>query len=189
MAFPDVTFRMAVRPEDRAAVRRIVQSSGFFYPDEVAIAVELVDEHLQKGDASGYHFVFGEVEGVVAGYACFGPIPGTGASFDLYWIALVDDRRGRGLGGEILRCAEERMRTMGGARIYAETSSRPQYEPTRRFYEKRGFHLEARLEAFYYPGDDKLIYVKPLAPEAGENIRQCAFFPGPAPEPISSGGI
>ncbi len=184
MAPPDRVFRTAVRPEDREAVRRIVRSSGFFYQDEVEIAVELVDEALQRGDASGYHFVFAEIDGIVAGYACFGPIPGTGASFDLYWIALDDDFRGQGLGGAVLRVAEERMHALGGARIYAETSSRPQYEPTRRFYERRGFCLEARLEAFYYPGDDKLIYVKRLLPRADETARQPASLPGPSAAPV-----
>ncbi|MDZ7346524.1 MAG: GNAT family N-acetyltransferase, partial [candidate division KSB1 bacterium] len=55
---PLVSFRRTVLPQDRESVREIVQSAGFFYPAEVLIAVELVNERLEKGEASGYHFIF-----------------------------------------------------------------------------------------------------------------------------------
>ncbi|MBC7352231.1 MAG: hypothetical protein H5U08_07720, partial [Thermogutta sp.] len=35
-----VTFRTVVRPEDRQAVRRLVEATGFFRPDEVDVAEE-----------------------------------------------------------------------------------------------------------------------------------------------------
>jgi hypothetical protein len=71
------TFRYEVTPADREAVRRIVASTGFFNPAEVEIAVELVDERLAEGPASGYHFVFAERDGQTHGYACYGHISGT----------------------------------------------------------------------------------------------------------------
>jgi hypothetical protein len=49
--------------------------------------------------------------------------------------------------------------------VYAETSSRPQYEPTRSFYRACGYRLEARLEDFYAPGDGKVIFLKVLGPQ------------------------
>ena len=55
-------------------------------------------------------------------------------------------------------------RAAGGRRLYAETSGRAQYRPTRRFYRRAGFRREARLRDFYAPGDDKLIFVKELSP-------------------------
>jgi len=39
-----------------------------------------------------------------------------------------------------------------------ETSGRPLYEPTRQFYLKNGYELEATLREFYGSGDDKLVY-------------------------------
>ena len=54
-------FRTEPKPDDIAAIRRIVASTGFFRPDEIAVAVELVEERLARGlEASGYHFVFAE---------------------------------------------------------------------------------------------------------------------------------
>jgi D-alanine-D-alanine ligase len=153
-------FRETVAPSDREAVRRIVASSGFFTGPEIDVAVELVDERLAKGPASGYHFIFAEREGKAIGYSCFGPIACTVSSYDLYWIAVEEEARGLKLGTVILERSEEAIRKLGGTRVYVETSARPLYEPTRRFYEKCGYRQETVLADFYAPGDGKVIYVK-----------------------------
>ena len=71
------------------------ESTGVFSPGEIQIAVELADERLAKGEASGYYFVFAEEDGQVRGYACYGPIALTVGSYDLYWIAVAKSTRGR----------------------------------------------------------------------------------------------
>jgi len=155
-----IAFREEVKPEDCESVRRIVVSSGFFSPDEVRVAVELVEERLGKGLESGYHFLFAEQEGRVVGYTCFGPIACTKASYDLYWIAVHNDFRGLAIGRELLLKTLRTIEGLGGVRIYVETSSRPQYAPTRAFYSKHGFEEEAVLKDFYDRGDDKIVYSK-----------------------------
>jgi hypothetical protein len=85
---PAVTLRTTVRQEDSELVREIVTSTGFFRPDEIAIAVELVDERLRIGLASGYHFIFAGKSGRVLGYSCYGPVPLTLHSYDIYWMAV-----------------------------------------------------------------------------------------------------
>ena len=155
-----VTLRRDARTGDPAIVRDITESTGFFYAEEVGTAVELVDERLAKGEASGYSFVFADEGERTLGYACYGPIACTKASFDLYWIAVHADGRGKGLGTTLLDESERLVRESGGHRIYVETSSRPLYEPTRAFYLARGYREEARLAEFYGPGDAKVIYVK-----------------------------
>ena len=46
------------------------------------------DERLEKGAASGYEFVIAEDDSSMVGYACFGEIPCTVGSYDLYWIVV-----------------------------------------------------------------------------------------------------
>ncbi len=157
-----VVFRDALTPGDGERVRRLVDITGFFDPEEVAVAEELVEERLARGDASGYHFIMAEHYGRLAGYACFGPIPCTAASYDLYWIAVHPDFQGRGLGGRLLTEAERRIKAAGGRRIYVDTSQRVQYASTRAFYESRGYRLETVLQDFYAVGDGKAIYCKSL---------------------------
>lgn len=154
--------REKVISSDPDAVRRITQSTGFFSEAEIAVAVELVEERLSKGPQSGYFFVFAEQEGHVAGYACFGPIACTVASYDLYWIAVEAGRQGQGVGRMLLEASERAIAKMGGRRIYVETSSRAQYQPTRAFYLGRDYQEEAVLEDFYASGDAKIVYLKVL---------------------------
>ena len=109
-----VTLRRDVRAGDPEIVRDITESTGFFYAEEVGTAVELVEERLAKGEASGYSFVFAEEGKRTLGYACYGPIACTKGSFDLYWIAVHADARGKGLGTVLLDESERLIRAAGG---------------------------------------------------------------------------
>ena len=156
----EIVIRDTVRPSDRDAIRVIVSSTTFFNAEEIDVAIELIEERLDRGEVSGYHFLFADTHDRTVGYSCYGPIAGTTASFDLYWIAVHNDYRGQGVGKMLLDASEEAIRRTGGQRIYAETSSRAQYLPTRGFYQACGYELEAVLQDFYAPGDSKCIFVK-----------------------------
>jgi GNAT superfamily N-acetyltransferase len=160
-----LTFRLDPLPHDRQMVREIVESTDLFSPEEIDIAVELVDDRLAKGPASGYEFVFAEIDGRTVGYACYGPIAATRGSYDLYWIAVRRDCQRRGLGHALLAKVESLVRRRGGTRIYVDTSGREQYASTRAFYESAGYRPEAVLRDFFAPGDDKVILAMVLLPE------------------------
>ena len=162
MNFKGIIYRDKPIPSDVDSIRNIVRSSEFFSTEEVEMAVELLQENLSKGESSGYYFLLVEMNERVVGYSCYGPIPCTQESYDLYWIAVLHEFRGRGIGRDLLALTEEKIGKMGGKRIYLDTSSRDQYEPTRSFYRAGGYEEEANLKDFYSPGDDKLIYVKEL---------------------------
>jgi GNAT superfamily N-acetyltransferase len=155
-----IVFRYEATPDDRQRVREIVASTGFFNPEEIDVAEELVEERLAEGLDSGYHFVFAEQNRRTTGYTCYGPIAGTVGSYDLFWIAVDANVQRQGLGKVLLAESERLIRQAGGTRIYIETSNRRHYASTRAFYERNGYALEAVLKDFYAPGDDKAIYVK-----------------------------
>jgi len=171
-----ITYRQDVTASDRECVRCIVASTGYFSPAEVGIAVELVEERLAKGARSGYLFLFAETVRGVIGYTCFGPIAGTLSSFDIYWVAVHRDQQREGIGRKLLFVSESLIAEAEGRKIFVDTSSRPQYEPTRRFYERCGYRRAAVIEDFYGPGDGKIVYVKDLFgtkhddPESGEGM-------------------
>ena len=156
---PELTLR-DLDPADRPALEALLRATGFFNPEELSVALELIDDRLTQGPSSHYRFLVGESGGDVAGYACWGPIPGTAASADLYWIAVAPHHQGKGAGAALLAAAEAQMAGQGRTRIYVETSTRPQYEPTRSFYLACGYRLAAELPDFYAPGDGKAIFVK-----------------------------
>jgi len=155
--------RAEVTPRDEAEVRRLAEATGFFRPDEIDIACELVRDRLAQGPASGYEFVVAEsADGRMLGYASFGEIPCTIGAYDLYWIIVDPALQGRGLGKRLVTEVESAVRAMKGRLVYIETSSTPLYTPTHAFYERCGYTLAARLKDFYKPGDDKLVYAKSL---------------------------
>ena len=155
-----LTFRETARDTDPAVIRSIVLQTGFFSDAEVDIAVELADERLAHGDASGYHFVFADRGRDTIGYTCYGEIPCTVGSYDLYWIAVATAEHRHGVGRMLLERTEARIREAGGRILFIETSGREMYVPTHRFYERCGFALDVRVRDFYAPGDDKLVFAK-----------------------------
>lgn len=155
-----LSFREDVLADDSVAVRNIVASTGFFYDHEIEVAVELVDERLQKGLMSGYLFLFAEQGGRTVGYSCYGEIACTEGSYDLYWIAVHEDFRGQGIGGRLLQMTEELIFQRQGRVIWVETSGQEKYLPTRKFYLNSGYRQAALLEGFYADGDDKVVFVK-----------------------------
>ena len=162
MTIPQAGLRGRVEPGDPDRIRALVRSTGFFTAEEVAIAGDLATEALAAGDAAGYAFRFADGAAGLDGYSCFGRIPGTDWSFDLYWIVVAPGRQGQGLGRALLAATEAAVRGDGGGRLYVDTSSRPQYAPTREFYLACGYAVAAELPDFYRPGDGKVIFVKAL---------------------------
>jgi GNAT superfamily N-acetyltransferase len=149
--------------EDIESVRRMAEETGFFRPDEVVIAAELVEERIRRGLASGYQFFLADLDTELVGYTCYGPIACSLLSWDLYWIVTRKEYQGQGIGAALLRLTEEDIRKQGGRNVVIETSSRELYGPTQHFYTKNGYILRAQFTDFYDYGDDKLVYIKTLS--------------------------
>jgi ribosomal protein S18 acetylase RimI-like enzyme len=156
----NLTFRTKPEIKDIQRIREMVVSTNFFYDHEVEVAVELIQERINHGESTGYHFVFAEVDGVTVAYSCYGHIEMTRSCFDLYWLVTHNDYRGMGIGKKILDETYKEAKKMGCTIIIAETSGRDHYKPTQAFYDSAGYTLEATIHDYYDEGDDKLIYIK-----------------------------
>ncbi len=155
--------RTTIKKKDKEAIRRLLDESGFFYPFETEVVMEIFEETLRKGEEdSGYHWLIVEEEGDLVGFANYGANPVTLHSWDLYWLAIAEQRKNSGLGTLLLTRTEEMVRHKGGKILWIETSGRPLYQPTVEFYHRRGYTLEASLPEYYGPGDPKLIFRKSL---------------------------
>jgi GNAT superfamily N-acetyltransferase len=157
------TLRDRLVRDDLRHVGRLVDDPAAFSREEQELAVSLVAESLGQGPAAGYAYLFaGEDASQPDAYTCFGRIPATVDSFDLYWIAVSPRGRRNGLGTWLLRETERCVVAMGGARLYVDTSGRPGYAGPRTFYASAGYAEVARLADFYAPLDDKVVYCKTL---------------------------
>jgi ribosomal protein S18 acetylase RimI-like enzyme len=149
----------ALTPADRADIERITRAVGLFHQDEIPVALEVFDAAV-AGDPS-YVALGSEVDGALAGWICWGPTPCTAGTYDLYWMAVDPARQGSGVGTALIREMEHRL--AGVARlVVVETAGRPDYRPTRAFYEARGYVKAALIPDFYAPGDDQVVFIKAL---------------------------
>ena len=150
----------SLQPSHRSRLESIVRATGVFAEAEVAVALELFD-----ATDDDYEFVgaFAGAGGPLVGFACFGPTPSTDRTYDLYWIAVHPEAQRSGAGAALMTQVERRLAEHQARVIVVETSSGPDYEPTRRFYDKRGYREAARIEDFYRPGDDRVVLTKRVA--------------------------
>jgi D-alanine-D-alanine ligase len=145
---------------DRGRVEEISRAVGLFRADEIAVALEVFDAEV--AGSPDYCALGAEHDGRLAGWICWGPTPCTLGTFDLYWMAVDPALHGAGVGTALLHAMEARL--AGVARlVVVETAGRPDYAPTRAFYEARGYRAVSRIPDFYAPGDDQVVYVKSLS--------------------------
>jgi ribosomal protein S18 acetylase RimI-like enzyme len=153
----------ALRPlcaADRRRIEEITRAVGLFHPDEVTVALEVFDGAVAGSPDYTAHGA--ALDDRLVGWICWGPTPCTRGTYDLYWMAVDPAAQGAGVGTALMREMEGRL--AGAARlIVVETAGRPDYRPTRAFYEARGYRRAAVIPDFYAPGDDQVVYVKHLA--------------------------
>lgn len=151
-----------IRPmarRDKPAIMKLLAATPEFKPSEVAVAEEVIDSYLKSSYRSGYHVLVAELE-LLVGYICYGPTPLTKGTWDIYWLAVSQKKQSRGIGGALMAFVEDEIKKAKGRLAIIETSSKPEYERTRRFYRRQGYETVCRLADFYAPGDDKLILRK-----------------------------
>ncbi len=153
----------SLKLSDREKLHAILTATGAFLPEEITVAMELIDIVLMNPDQRDYTIECVVDEGdQPLGYLCYGPVPMTEKTFDLYWIAVAPGSQGLGIGSKLIEFLEVGIRALGGRMILADTSSIAAYEKTHRFYEGNGFREVARVPDYYSPGNDRITYCKRL---------------------------
>jgi len=153
----------AIERQDRPRLLGILQAQEHFKPQEVKVAMELIDITIEQPGQEDYRIrCLENADGKVQGYVCYGKAPLTDAVYDLYWIVVHPSSWNRGLGSALLRHAEEEMRGCQARLLLIETSSLASYGAPRAFYQRHGYEEVARVPNYYALGEHKLIYGKTL---------------------------
>ncbi len=157
-----LVFIRRTSPQDRDEILTLVEETDFFRPDEVDIAREVLDEAIRQGEGGHYQSFTAVESNQVSGWICFGETPCTLGTYDIYWIAVRTDKQSTGLGTRLMQFAEDEIRSRKGRLMVIETSGQQKYFSSQQFYLKKGFYEACRLRDFYAPGDDKIVYLKPI---------------------------
>jgi ribosomal protein S18 acetylase RimI-like enzyme len=158
---------ISIRPtrvQEAAAILRLAAAEPLFTAEEADTVNELLTDYFEKPDHNGYFFLTADLDGRVAGFACYGPTALTKGTFDLYWICVGRDFARRGIGKALMDRAQVEVRRAEGRLVVVETSGTPEYAPTRAFYEKLGYARVATVPEFYGPDNDLVIYTRKTSP-------------------------
>lgn len=137
-----------------------LESKGLFYSEDVRLAIDKLRSAHESEE--GYTIKIAESNGVILGFISYGKAELSEKFYDLDWIAVSQNERGKGIGRKLIEEMESDLKKRGVRTIIVETSSREEYNLTRYFYEKLGYKLISVIKDYYKDKDDKLIYRKDL---------------------------
>ena len=155
-----MTIEHTVRPAQRSdvpAIKSVVEDTNLFPPEMLD---GMIAGYLEK-TARDIWFVSVD-GGHIAGFGYCEPERMTSGTWNLLAIGVLARRRGRGVGGAMMRYLEDRLRSAGERILIVETMGTPAFRQTRAFYRANGYTEEARIREFYEPGGDKIVFWKHL---------------------------
>ena len=148
---------------DTPSLLALTEGTGVFKAHEIEALNEVLSDYHAGAHLSGHIAVTYEDEGRILGYAYYAPAAMTDRTWYLYWIAVQRAIHAKGIGGKLLRYAEDDIRKRNGRVLFIETSSLPHYELTRKFYLKHGYEITGVLRDYYSDGDDMVVFRKKMA--------------------------
>jgi ribosomal protein S18 acetylase RimI-like enzyme len=151
-------------PEDTPALLKITENTGLFLPADLEALEAVLTAYHEENAAEGHRCITDEEKGDVIGFAYYAPAAMTDRTWYLWWIVVSKQIQARGIGGTLLKHAEQDARAAQGRLMMIDTSSLPSYDLTRRFYLKHGYEVAAVVKDFYADGHDLVMFRKRLAP-------------------------
>lgn len=148
----------AINQEDLEDLKIVIETSGLFPAD---LLDGMVAEYFSNPETQDIWLTKLNNNKPVAIAYC-APERLTDGTFNLYLIAVHKDFQAKGIGGEMLRYVESFLQSQGKRILLVETSGLPEFELTRKFYDKYGYHREAVIRDFYRDGEDKVVFWKKL---------------------------
>ncbi len=149
-----------LQSKDREKILDIIKKTENFNEEEKKVAVELIDETLNRAELDYYNTFVYEAGDKILGYHCIGKRALTDGVYDLYWIVVDPEWRNKGIGKELLNHAERFVKERSGRWILAETSSKESYSPTRTFYLRNNYSIVAEIKDFYSKNDNLIVFGK-----------------------------
>lgn len=149
-------------PADTRPLLALADQTGVFKPHEIQALDEVLADFHATNQRLDHQSVTFEEAGQILGFAYYAPAAMTDRAWYLYWIAVQRHRQAHGIGGKLLRHAEEDIRARRGRVLLIETSSLPHYDLTRKFYVKHGYAQAAVIQDFYADGDNLVVFSKRL---------------------------
>lgn len=154
-----------IRPailNDRNEMIKLFYTLNLFNTDEIKFMSDLLDNYFSESLGEGHYWIVGGDSSIVSA-AYYAPEPFGQNVYNLYFIGVLPNQQGKGIGSSMLEYVENHLRQIGQRLLLIETSGLAIFEKTREFYLKNNYEKEATIREYYKEGDDKVIYRKKLS--------------------------
>jgi len=142
-------------------VKKLLRESREFNRQEKIDYYTSIRHYLENPEGIEYQTYLFLDKDDIAGLMSIGKGMGN-KTYDLYYIVVSPKYKGRHVGSQLIDFAEKIFRKNAARIVIIETSSKNEYLPARRLYEKKGYHLSGIVQDYFDEGDDKIIYSKKL---------------------------
>ena len=115
-------------PHETPALVALGASTGLFTPQEADALLRQVLDDLHAGrlgEDHQAHVWTDDATAQPAGWVYFSRDPHADGVWELWWIGVAPTRQGTGVGAELMRFVEARVRAAGGRVLMLATSSLP----------------------------------------------------------------
>ena len=147
-----------IAQNDISDLKRVLDTIELF-PSEML--EEMISEYLKNPNSEEVWFT--EIKhGKAISIGFCAPEKLAEGTYNLYAIGVRSDFQSQGTGRRMMTFIEKHLRANGHRILIVETSGIDDFELTRKFYEKLGYHREAVIRDFWKDGDDKVIFWKRL---------------------------
>ena len=147
-----------ITPADLDALKAVIESTGLFPPE---LLDNMTAAYFSATPTDDVWLTY-EENGTPVAVAYYAPERMTEGTYNLYLIAVHSDRQGKRIGAALLIHIENTLREEGARILIIETSGLPEFESSRKFYDRCGYTREAVIREFYAEGDDKVVFWKKL---------------------------
>lgn len=149
-----------VNASDVGALKKVIDSSELF-PSE--LLDDMMEDYFSDQSSNDIWLTRDEADIPIAIAYC-APERMTEGTYNLYLIAVHKDYQDQGIGSEIMYYIENLLLESGQRILLVETSGLPEFEMTRKFYDKCHYERAAVIRDFYLDGEDKVVFWKKLSP-------------------------
>ncbi len=146
-------------PSDAFDLEAPIRACGLFSEEEAQGFIAMLPDLLNDPEQ---HWLRLDGPGGIVGAAYLSRDGMSADVWNLWFIGVAPEYRGKGGGRSMLTAAEAKVRDTGGRLLLIETSSDIAMAHARGLDESAGYEPQGCIRDYYRSGEDKIIFAKPL---------------------------
>lgn len=155
----------SVQPAQRTELLDLAVETGLFTPEDAEGLLGGILSALASGELPEGHTAVAcrlVSDGPIVGWSYFAPDPYADRVWNLWWIGVLPEHQGSGVGDVLLGHVQQAALAAGARILIIETSDLEPMARARRFYAKAGYSERGRIPDFYSDGEAKVIFSRRL---------------------------